>query len=152
MSVSSIITLGYGGFSNVNLIPTLGYLESFAFEVVVGGAGKGHERKHLRHAKRWILPNGQHIFGTYENVQALLETAVFDKPKPAQTKKKVSVRARLNPVVELVSFKTLRFRDEDVVKVNLKNVAIWKPDKKAYAKALQNIEDEDTVVALLLLH
>jgi hypothetical protein len=118
--------------------------------VVVGGGIP--KRRYLDYnRRRWVLPNGDNVFGTYDDIVSLLQTAIV--PKKEQNKKK-QVRAKITKdfVDELVVFKPLNIAGEKVVKINLSDLGAWKPDRKAYMDALIAIEDEDRVVQLLLMN
>ena len=61
MSVSPILTLGYGSFGSVNLLPTLGYGIGVSAETTIFGSSVvfAGERKRLIHGDRERLIAGE---------------------------------------------------------------------------------------------
>lgn len=98
--------------------------------------------------RRFILPDGTHVWASYEEVYELLETVEAPKKSTKKSKKPAEI---VFPKQEVIKFKSVAF---EIEKVDLLKSYRWKPDPEKLSRMVDalRVRDEEEAIVVLLLH
>lgn len=117
------------------------------------GSSKGSSKRR----RKFILPDGRMIEATYREVYDILQSAVVVDGARLDERKERGVEAKPEgkKMVEAID-KAVLIRpfpsDRSIMKINMKENAVWKPKKGLFDGLIFNDDDDDEEVMMITLH